>query len=131
MKIEILLTITGLFVSVCVNLCAISFFAGQMKAQQQTHKEQLEEIKKGFKETVDDIKNDFKDKLRDIKENITEKITENTRHFEEQIERLEKKQDKHNSTIERTFLLERQQGVLAEQMKVANHRIEDIETKIE
>ena len=89
MKIEILLTIVGLFLSVCVNLCAIAFFAGQMKAQQEAHKEQLKEnktsfqntineIKKSFKETVDDIKQDFKDKLHDIKENITEKMTENS-----------------------------------------------------
>lgn len=36
------------------------------------------------------------------------------------LEQLEKKVDKHNSVIERTFVLE-------EKMKVANHRIEDLE----
>lgn len=36
------------------------------------------------------------------------------------LEQLEKKVDKHNSIIERTFVLE-------EQMKVANHRISDLE----
>ena len=36
------------------------------------------------------------------------------------IEQLEKKVDKHNSVMERTCLLE-------EQMKVANHRISDLE----
>lgn len=36
------------------------------------------------------------------------------------ISQLEKKVDKHNSVIERTFVLE-------EKMKVANHRIEDLE----
>lgn len=36
------------------------------------------------------------------------------------IEQLEKKVDKHNTVIERTFKLE-------EQMKVANHRIQDLE----
>lgn len=36
------------------------------------------------------------------------------------IEQLEKKVNKHNSVIERTFILE-------EQIKVANHRIEDLE----
>lgn len=38
------------------------------------------------------------------------------------IEQLEKKVDKHNSIIERTFVLE-------EKMKVANHRIEDLERR--
>ncbi len=36
------------------------------------------------------------------------------------LEQLEKKVEKHNSVMERTFLLE-------EKMKVANHRIEDLE----
>ena len=36
------------------------------------------------------------------------------------IEHLEKKVEKHNSVVERTFVLE-------EQIKVANHRIDDLE----
>ena len=36
------------------------------------------------------------------------------------LEQLEKKVDKHNSVIERTYILE-------EKVKVANHRIEDLE----
>lgn len=40
------------------------------------------------------------------------------------IEQLEIKVNKHNSVVERTFILE-------EQMKVANHRIEDTENLIE
>ncbi len=36
------------------------------------------------------------------------------------LSRLEEKVDKHNTVIERTFILE-------EQMKVANHRIADLE----
>ena len=38
------------------------------------------------------------------------------------IEQLERKQDKHNNLIERTYILE-------EKMKVANHRIDDLEKK--
>ena len=40
------------------------------------------------------------------------------------IEQLEKKVEKHNSIVERTYLLE-------EKMKVANHRIEGLERKEE
>lgn len=43
------------------------------------------------------------------------------------IEQLEKKVDKHNTVIERTFKLEEAQAVLTEQIKVANRRIEDLE----
>ena len=40
------------------------------------------------------------------------------------IEQLEKKVEKHNTVVERTYLLE-------EKIKVANHRIEDLERKVE
>lgn len=43
------------------------------------------------------------------------------------IEQLEKKMEKHNNLIERTYRLEQHQSVVDEQIKVANHRIEDLE----
>ena len=39
------------------------------------------------------------------------------------IEQLEQKVEKHNQVIEKTFILE-------ERMKVADHRIEDLERKV-
>lgn len=45
------------------------------------------------------------------------------------IEQLEKKQDKHNSLIERMYAVEDKYNVLDEKMKVANHRIDDLESK--
>lgn len=44
------------------------------------------------------------------------------------IEQLEKQVEKHNSIVERTFALEKHSEVLDEQMKVANHRIDDLES---
>lgn len=43
------------------------------------------------------------------------------------IEQLEKKQDKHNSIIERTYKLEEEMLLIQEKQKVANHRISDLE----
>ena len=43
------------------------------------------------------------------------------------LEQLEKKLDKHNTVIERTYKLEETQAVMEEQIKVANHRIADLE----
>ena len=43
------------------------------------------------------------------------------------LEQLEKKVDKHNTVIERTFKLEEAQAVMQEQIKVVNHRISDLE----
>ena len=45
------------------------------------------------------------------------------------IEQLEKKVEKHNNFIERTYELERIVDVHEEKLKVANHRIEDLENK--
>lgn len=43
------------------------------------------------------------------------------------IEQLEKKVEKHNNLITRTFKLEQDFAVLDEKMKVANQRIDDLE----
>lgn len=40
---------------------------------------------------------------------------------------LEKKQDKHNQLIERVYHLEEGQKVQDEKIRVANHRIDDLE----
>lgn len=45
------------------------------------------------------------------------------------LELLEKKVDKHNSVVKRTFKLEEQAAVIEEKIKVANHRIEDLENR--
>lgn len=45
------------------------------------------------------------------------------------LEQLEKKVDKHNKVVERTYLLEEAEAVIKEQIKVANHRIEDLEKR--
>lgn len=43
------------------------------------------------------------------------------------VEQLEKKVEKHNSLIERTYKLEQEMEIQKEQIKGANHRIDDIE----
>lgn len=45
------------------------------------------------------------------------------------LEQLEKKVDKHNSVVERTYALEETQAVIEVKIKVANHRIDDLEKK--
>jgi len=47
------------------------------------------------------------------------------------LEQLEKKVQAHNSLIERTYKLEERTELQEEKIKVANHRIEDLEKKVE
>ncbi len=51
----------------------------------------------------------------------------NTKLTNYRIEQLEKKQDKHNSLIERVYQIEQHNAVIDEEIKVANHRISDLE----
>lgn len=47
------------------------------------------------------------------------------------IEQLERKMEKYNNLIERTFKLEENTTLQEEKIKVANHRIDDLERKVE
>ena len=47
------------------------------------------------------------------------------------IEQLEKKVEKHNNVLERVYVLEKNEAVIREEIKVANHRIEDLEKPYE
>jgi hypothetical protein len=43
------------------------------------------------------------------------------------LQQLEEKVNKHNNLIERTFKLEEKETLLEEKVRVANHRIDDLE----
>ena len=49
--------------------------------------------------------------------------------MEYKLDELTKRVDKHNNIIERTYNLEKQVEVQGEQIKVANHRIADLEER--
>lgn len=47
------------------------------------------------------------------------------------LEQLERKQEKYNTLVERTFKLEEHAELTNEKFRVANHRIDDLERKVE
>lgn len=47
------------------------------------------------------------------------------------IAQLEDKVNQHNNLIDRTYKLEQQTSINSEKIAVANHRIEDLERKVE
>jgi hypothetical protein len=51
----------------------------------------------------------------------------NTKLSNYRVEQLEKKVDKHNNIIERVYELEQKSAVCDNQIKVCDHRIEDLE----
>lgn len=60
-----------------------------------------------------------------IQNNSTKKL------IEYQISELKKEVEKHNDVIKRTYELEKKADVLTEKVAVANHRIEDLEKKVQ
>lgn len=56
-------------------------------------------------------------------------IAINSRLTAYRLEQLERKVEKHNTLVERTYILEEAQAVMQEQIKVANHRIQNLEEK--
>ena len=49
---------------------------------------------------------------------------------DERLKQLKESVDKHNQVIERTYALEKTAAIHEEEIKVANHRIADLESKV-
>lgn len=62
--------------------------------------------------------------------NVLSNISSNSKTMY-RIEQLEKKQDIHNGVIERVYCLEKSVELLDERVKYANHRVEDLEKKVD
>lgn len=78
------------------------------------------------------VKNmDMVDKaISEVKDTVTANISDIQSHLaiiDLEIKTLSDRVEKHNGVIERTYKLEQESAVQAEQIKVANHRIEDLE----
>lgn len=58
-------------------------------------------------------------------------IVANTKMTNYRLEQLEKKVEKHNGLIDRTYGLEERITLNEEKIKVANHRLDDLERKEE
>ena len=54
-------------------------------------------------------------------------IVVNAKLINYRIAQLESKVDKHNHVIDRVYALEKKSAVVREEIKVANHRISDLE----
>lgn len=58
---------------------------------------------------------------------VEKKHDETISLIEYKLEQLEKKQDLHNNAVTRLYEVEKRLGIDEEKIKVANHRIEDLE----
>lgn len=105
---------------------------GYVIVDKREKNKQLDAFKKEVVDTLNEHRTEYIKGIEDVKENIAEikaVYQQNSAIVELKIDALEKKQDAHNNVITRVFNLESEQKLQEEQIKVVNHRIEDLERK--
>lgn len=113
-------------------ISAAVVLVGYILVDRREKNKQLDKFKEEIMKTLADHRKEYLDGIEDVKDSVTDMkavYQQNTAIVELKIESLEKKQDAHNNVITRVFNLEAQQKLVDEQIKVANHRIEDLEKK--
>ena len=103
----------------------------------------LNKLEKSLVDTLNEHREDYIKSIKNIEDSITEmqgtyqqtvaivelKIENLEKSNTKHLEQLKEAQNKHNNLMERTFLLEKNSAVHDQMIKVANHRIDDIEKR--
>lgn len=127
METEIIIAIIGAVVTL---LCGVLTFIPAMKKIKNEQSKDLEAFKHEMRKTMSDVQDNYAKSLSEILSMVTDlkaSYQQSIAIIQLQIETLEKKQDKHNSIIERTYKLEEQIAVLDNREKVSENRLEDLE----
>ncbi len=105
----------------------------------QARKKDAEEMKASLTKLIEQYRDELHNRMEDLQtdvNNIQASVTQVNGTVQQQIAIIELKIDtlserveKHNGVIERTYKLERDVEVQEEKIRVANHRIEDLEAK--
>lgn len=105
---------------------AEEFHAAQLKSTEDSIKELLNEHREEYINGLDKITNRINE-LEDNFTNLQATYQQTSAIVSLKIDALEKKQDVHNNLITRMYEVESSIKLHGEQIKVANHRIEDLE----
>lgn len=133
--------IVAIISGIASSFAAILVFVNNEKTRKQAlaemHTTELKNTERAIQQNLDSTREDcintinkLNERMENIEDNISELKAEyqsKTAIIELQIANLEKKQAVHNNLISRTYALESNQKLHEEQIKVANHRIEDLE----
>lgn len=113
----------------------LSFIATSKKLQKESEKaqqEQIDSLRKDINKKLDDHRSEYLHEIGDVKQKITDTKIEYEKtviKITGQIDNLTEKVNRHNNLVERMYAVEQATAVQTEQIKVANHRIEDLENK--
>lgn len=87
------------------------------------HKEEMQAALNNHKKEIDKSFRDLQDEVSSVNATVQTQVA----LIDTKLETLSDRVERHNNVIERTYKLERDTSVMEEQIKVANHRIEDLE----
>ena len=133
--------IVAIISGVVSSFSAILVFIGNEKTRKQKieeqNKAQLKVVEDNIKKTLDEHREEYLqgiEKLNTRLDRVEDSITDMQAVYQQQtavvtlkIDALEKKQDKHNSIIERTYELEKDVAVLKQRETASEKRLRDIE----
>ena len=97
-----------------------------------TMKKDREKQMTEIKDVLNNHRDEYLGKIRDVQDDITQvnsTVQQQVAIIEVKISDLSKEVEKHNQVIERTFKLEQTTAVHEEKIKVANHRLDDLERR--
>lgn len=105
---------------------------GYILVDRREKNKQLDKFKEDVLNTLNKHREEYLDGISDVKDDISDMravYQQSQAIIELKIDSLEKKQDAHNGLISRMYAVESTQKLQEEQLKVVNHRIEDLEKK--
>lgn len=117
--------VTALISAVASLVVAFGTWHVSMKKDRE---KQTEEVLK----MLTDHREEYLSEIRDVKDDVSHvnaTVQNQVSIIEIKIEELSSRVEKHNNVIERTFKLEQECALHEEKIKVANHRIDDLEHK--
>lgn len=100
--------------------------------QREEQAKQIEQLRSDLNRKLEEHRTEYIDGITEIKEKISDMkaaYQHTSTVMELKIDALEKKQDVHNSLISRMYEVEKRTDLQEEMIKVANHRIQDLESK--
>lgn len=123
---------------------SVLVYKGQIKqleaSQKASQKEQLGELKKELTSKLDEHRKEYLEGIADVKnsiENTNAKMTDLKSEYQTSIatinlslSNLTKQVEKHNSVVERTYVVEKDVAVLKNKESVSEHRLEDLERRV-
>ena len=129
--------ITGAVAALGTILGYISATKENKRKAEEAHDKALEDFRKEIYDKLEEHKQEYLEEIENVKEavrmnnNTIKELSAENREFQSvmkvEIKTLSDKQEKYNNVIGRTFHLEERASVLEEKVRVANHRIEDLE----